>query len=49
MLVLFKLIFGTVIDLLRSRATLEAEIVVLEAANQCAAACQSQETSIWGD
>jgi hypothetical protein len=29
MLDLCKLIFGTVIDLLRSRATLEAEIVVL--------------------
>jgi hypothetical protein len=29
MLALCKLIFGTMIDLLRSRATLEAEIVVL--------------------
>jgi hypothetical protein len=29
MLDLCKLIFGTVIDLLRSRATLEAEVVVL--------------------
>jgi hypothetical protein len=49
MLDLCKLIFGTVIDLLRSRATLKAEIVVLRAANQCAAAWQPQETSIWVD
>jgi hypothetical protein len=34
---LCKLIFGTVIDLLRSRATLEAEILVLKAENQRAA------------
>ena len=51
MLDLCKLIFGTVIDLLRSRATLEAEIVVLRQQINVLrrAAGQSQETSIWVD
>jgi len=49
MLDLCKLIFGTVIDLVRSRATLEAEVVVLRQQINVLAACQSQQTSIWGD
>jgi hypothetical protein len=42
MLALCKLIFGTMIDLLRSRATLEAEIVVLRQQINVLRACQSQ-------
>src|ERR1700721_1509831 len=41
MLDLCKLIFGTVIDLLRSRATVEAEVVVLTQQINVPAACQT--------
>ncbi len=41
MLALCKLIFGTMIDLLRSRATLEAEIVVLRQQINVLRACQT--------
>jgi len=44
MLALCKLIFGTMIDLLRSRATLEAEIVVLRQQINVLLALQSQES-----
>lgn len=44
MLALCKLIFGTMIDLLRSRATLEAEIVVLRQQINVLRACQSHES-----
>jgi hypothetical protein len=37
MLDLYRLIFAIASDLLRSRVALEAEILVLKAANQCAA------------
>jgi hypothetical protein len=44
MLALCKLIFGAMIDLLRPRATLEAEIVVLRQQINVLRACQSQES-----
>jgi hypothetical protein len=44
MLALCKLIFGTMIDLLRSRATLEAEIVVLRQQINVLRECRSQES-----
>jgi hypothetical protein len=43
---LCRLIFGIFIDLVRSRAALEAEIVVLRQQIKCAPAGSSQETSI---
>ena len=49
MLDLCKLIFGTVIDLLRSRVTLEAEIVVLRQQINVLRRARSQETLICVD